>query len=84
MKSIRYCTRTGRPFGSEEFVKSMEKKLDRRFMLKLQEDREKRAANKIWDVSLIFYFNRISLKGGELTNRKDGYAEWQLLEDSNA
>lgn len=28
--------------------------------------------------------NRISLKGGKLTNRKDGYAEWQLLEDSNA
>jgi len=28
--------------------------------------------------------NRISLKGGKLTNRKDGYAEWQLLEGSNA
>jgi hypothetical protein len=28
--------------------------------------------------------NRVSLKGRELTNRKDGYAEWQLLEDSKA
>jgi putative transposase len=32
--SIRYYTRTGRPVGSEEFIKSMEKKLERRFMLK--------------------------------------------------
>src|SRR3972149_6881451 len=31
---IRYSTRTGRPFGSETFVKSMEKKLNRRFILK--------------------------------------------------
>ncbi|MDI6890216.1 MAG: transposase [Thermodesulfovibrionales bacterium] len=31
---IRYSTRTGRPFGSEKFVRSMEKKLDRRFILK--------------------------------------------------
>jgi putative transposase len=30
---IRYSTRTGRPFGSETFVKKMEKKLDRRFIL---------------------------------------------------
>jgi len=28
--------------------------------------------------------NRISLKGEMLTRRKDGYAEWQLLEGSNA
>jgi putative transposase len=32
---IRYSTRTGRPFGSETFVKKMEKKLDRRFILRL-------------------------------------------------
>jgi putative transposase len=31
---IRYSTRTGRPFGSETLVRSMEKKLDRRFILK--------------------------------------------------
>jgi putative transposase len=31
---IRYSTRTGRPFGSETFVGNMEKKLDRRFILK--------------------------------------------------
>ena len=31
---IRYSTRTGRPFGSETFVRNMEKKLDRRFLLK--------------------------------------------------
>jgi putative transposase len=31
--SIRYYTRTGRPFGSEEFIKKMEKKLDKRFIL---------------------------------------------------
>ncbi len=33
MNSIRYYTRTGRPFGSEEFIKKMEKKLERKFML---------------------------------------------------
>ena len=32
---IRYSTRTGRPFGSETFARSMEKKLDRRFILRL-------------------------------------------------
>jgi putative transposase len=31
--SIRYHTRTGRPFGSEEFTKKMERKLERKFML---------------------------------------------------
>jgi putative transposase len=31
---IRYHTRTGRPFGSEEFVRKMEKKLERSFVLK--------------------------------------------------
>jgi putative transposase len=31
---IRYSTRTGRPFGSETFVRNMEKKLDRRFVLR--------------------------------------------------
>jgi putative transposase len=31
---IRYSTRTGRPFGSETFVKKMEKKLDRIFILR--------------------------------------------------
>ena len=30
---IRYSTRTGRPFGSETFVKSMGKKLGRKFIL---------------------------------------------------
>ena len=33
ISSIRYYTRTGRPFGSEEFIKKMEKKLKRRLML---------------------------------------------------
>jgi len=33
--SIRYCTRTGRPFGGEEFIKKMEKKLERTFAVKL-------------------------------------------------
>jgi hypothetical protein len=28
--------------------------------------------------------NRITMRGGKLTNRKDSYAEWQLLEDSKA
>jgi len=32
---IRYSTRTGRPFGSKTFVRSMEKKLDRKFILRL-------------------------------------------------
>ena len=31
---IRYSTRTGRPFGSETFTRNMEKKLDRRFILR--------------------------------------------------
>jgi putative transposase len=31
---IRYSTRTGRPFGNETFVKKMEEKLDRRFVLR--------------------------------------------------
>ncbi|MBI4685227.1 MAG: transposase [Nitrospirae bacterium] len=31
--SIRYYTKTGRPFGSEEFIKKMEKKLERKFIL---------------------------------------------------
>jgi putative transposase len=31
---IRYSTRTGRPFGSETFVKTVEKKLDRILILK--------------------------------------------------
>ncbi len=34
INGIRYHTRTGRPLGSEEFIKKMEKKLERRFMLK--------------------------------------------------
>jgi len=33
MHSIRYYTRTGRPFGSEEFVKKLEKKFERKFLL---------------------------------------------------
>jgi putative transposase len=31
---IRYSTRTGRPFGSGDFIKKMERKLDRSFILK--------------------------------------------------
>mgnify|MGYP001612411988 FL=1 len=31
---IRYSTRTGRPFGSDGFISKMEKKLDKRFLLK--------------------------------------------------
>ncbi|MBI4685008.1 MAG: transposase [Nitrospirae bacterium] len=34
LNSIRYHTRTGKPLGSEEFIKKMEKKLERRFVLK--------------------------------------------------
>ena len=34
MNEIRYYTRTGRPLGTESFVGEMEKKLQRRFMLK--------------------------------------------------
>lgn len=34
MNSIRYYTRTGRPFGSEEFIKKIEKKLERKFILR--------------------------------------------------
>ena len=33
--NIRYHMRTGRPFGSDEFIKIIEKKLERKFMLKL-------------------------------------------------
>ena len=35
MNEIRYYTRTGRPLGSEQFVSQIEKKLHRKFMLKL-------------------------------------------------
>lgn len=34
LNSIRYHTRTGRPLGNDEFIKKMEKKLERRFILK--------------------------------------------------
>ena len=34
INSIRYYARTGRPFGSKEFISKMEKKLERQFMLK--------------------------------------------------
>lgn len=34
INGIRYHTRTGRPLGSEEFIKKMEKKLEMRFILK--------------------------------------------------
>lgn len=34
INSIRYYTRTGRPFGSKEFIKKIEKMLERRFLLK--------------------------------------------------
>jgi len=34
INSIRYYTKTGRPFGSEGFISKIEKKLERRFMLK--------------------------------------------------
>jgi putative transposase len=43
ISSIRYHTRTGRPLGSEEFLKKMEKKLERRFWLKLPGRPRKRA-----------------------------------------
>ncbi len=33
MQRLRYTTRTGRPFGSEGFIKKMEKRLDKRFIL---------------------------------------------------
>jgi putative transposase len=33
MNSIRYNTRTGRPFGSEAFIKKLEKKLERRLII---------------------------------------------------
>lgn len=34
LTDIRYSTRTGRPFGSEDFIRKMERTLDRRFLLK--------------------------------------------------
>lgn len=34
INSIRYFTKTGRPFGIEGFISKIEKKLERRFMLK--------------------------------------------------
>lgn len=34
INKLRYSTRTGRPFGSEEFMNKMEKQLGRRFILK--------------------------------------------------
>src|SRR4030043_1394593 len=33
INSIRYNTRTGRPFGSEAFIKKLEKKLERRLII---------------------------------------------------
>ena len=33
MQRLKYSTRTGRPFGREEFIKRMEKKLNKRFIL---------------------------------------------------
>lgn len=33
MQRLKYATRTGRPFGDEGFIKRMEKKLDKRFIL---------------------------------------------------
>ena len=33
IKRLKYSTRTGRPFGREEFIKRMEKKLNKRFIL---------------------------------------------------
>jgi putative transposase len=37
MNRLKYSTRTGRPFGREEFIKRMEKKLDKRFILQRPE-----------------------------------------------
>lgn len=34
IKEIRYYTKTGRPLGSEKFVRSMERKLNRTFAVK--------------------------------------------------
>lgn len=34
VRNIRYSTKTGRPLGSEEFIRKMEKKLERQFVLK--------------------------------------------------
>ena len=45
MQSIRYSTRTGRPFGSEPFVRKLEKKFDRKFLL-LSPGRPKKKGNK--------------------------------------
>jgi putative transposase len=33
IQRLKYSTRTGRPFGREEFIKRMEKKLNKRFIL---------------------------------------------------
>ncbi len=33
MQRLKYATRTGRPFGSEGFIKKMEKRLDKQFIL---------------------------------------------------
>ena len=53
MNEIRYFTRTGRPSGSEQFVNKMEKRLQRKFMLKSPgKPRKIRIKLKIWDVSI--------------------------------
>ncbi len=44
MQRLRYTTRTGRPFGSEGFIKKMEKRLDKRFIL--QKPGRPKKANK--------------------------------------
>jgi putative transposase len=33
MHRLKHATRTGRPFGDDDFIKNMEKKLDKRFIL---------------------------------------------------
>jgi len=50
---IRYSTRTGRPFGSENFIRSTERKLDRRFTLK-SPGRPRKKNNNMGCVPILF------------------------------
>jgi len=50
MQRLKYATRTGRAFGAEEFIKKMERKPNKRFILQ-GPGRPKERSNQIWDVS---------------------------------
>jgi hypothetical protein len=43
LASIRQCTHTGRPLGTEEFVHALEESMDRRWFLRRAADQPNRA-----------------------------------------